>query len=187
MFSFSHSTRCSDICAVPYFLLPLTIVAVRPLVVASTLRWFTHDLACAACLAVHLWFTNLLNMAMTGSNHTPSFSPSISYVFAHFCQQTSLACLIKGFFVLLRARILHTDHSAMSHPQKLPTWPGPLTFIHEVASHTCLFHASLMSSSQCSIHTDRGKKRGCSISTFLRSMKRESETGASFPWHQSPS
>ena len=106
-------------------------------------------LVCAACLAVHLWFS-FFNMVFIGSNHTLSFISSISCFFVH----------------VLPVRVL-----CMPHERRVDVFwarcfiliilPSlilkicPLgTFVHEVDSHTCPFYASLISSAHCSDHSD---------------------------------
>ena len=127
----------------------LAILAVRQIHVVK-LFFCVHasPIACAACLAVHPWCLSL------------SFSSMMSF-FAHCCKLATVTCLVSVFCGVFWARIFHSDHSANTHSQDLPAWDGyskvfvshktapdgPQTGVHDPASHSCLFHASLISSS----------------------------------------
>ena len=81
-------------------------------------------------------------------------------------------CLFDVFW----ARVFHINQSAILQPQNLPTCERytenfikkktaparPLTFFHEVDSHTSLFRASLVSS-----HCSRPEARGCTRHVVL--------------------
>ena len=93
-----------------------------------------------------------------------SFSSMMSF-FAHCCKLATFTCLVSVFCGVFWARIFHSDHSANTHSQDLPAWDGyskvfvshktapdgPQTGVHDPASHSCLFHASLESSSHFSV------------------------------------
>ena len=157
----------------------------------------TQNLGCAACLAVNpglgFFFKKALIIILLLS--VLQYHASLP-MFANrrLWQASSM------FFDVFWARILHTDRSATFHPRNLPTWTvtprscmsqktapaGPQTFVHEVASHTCLLHASLRSSSHFPMQPSRAQKHvaahasSCSMSRFM-TRKSESETESSFP------
>ena len=95
------------------------------------------------------------------------------------------------FLIILPSPILKPASLEASHQSPFilqKTAPaGPPAVFHEVASHTCLFHASFTSSCHCSVRTACAQKHvtahagSCSISKLLISRKSESETERFFP------
>ena len=157
-------------------------------------------LACAACLVVQIRLGFLFNGALIGSNQNSLFQfislvllcPLLPRNVCGMSQQCFLTFSGQVLFILiiLASPILSTcllgsviPKSFISH-KTAPA--GPLTFFHEVASHTCLFHAALMSSSHCPVQTACAWKHvaahanSCSISKLLISWKSEIETEGFF-------
>ena len=122
------------------------------------------------------------------TNQTPS-------CIAHFCQYTFFSCLIDVFLISSRhvplkvinlpLLILRTCQLGTVIPRSFisqkTAHAGPLTSVHDVASHTCLFQASLTSASHCPVHTACAQKHvtahasSWSISRLLISRKSDND------------
>ena len=144
---------------------------------------------CQCCMPRrHVVMVFLFNRASIGSNHIPSYTSSSTCFFAHFLPRkshwsASKQCLLMSsghasfIPIILPSANLRTYQHGPVTPKSFiseKTAPaGPLALIHEFASHTCLFHAFLISSSYSTVQTACAQTHvvahasSCSISRLL--------------------